>query len=391
MLPFGRMLSYGNIAPISLQVVDFFMSSAAQPTIFMLLNNGEVWGSALTGNNLGLGDAEPRYGKPYFVMQNVKKMYPHDTGILIITNEDKIMYTGWRRSFDGTVGSWSTFQDITSYYSGINIPNIKKVQVSNNNAFILMQNGDIYGHGFNGNGELGFGDTAPRYVPTLIRSGATDVWMLNSNSIIQTGRSFYGCGDNFYNQLGINGGGPYTTWQQLFKSATDDSSFDINELRVSDTHFILYSTGKTFYANGRNYTGAWGIGNTGVDTKLINYKGTLSFIPGDLKSFFRGRKQIYWTNILLDSTGNLWICGTLNGGGGSNVYTFQPLSIGGANGSAYVCGTSSRSYAVMDCTSGNYMYACGTSSSDPAGFTPLSTPLPHTWSHITDFNFDRGV
>lgn len=214
-------------------------------------------------------------------------------------------------------------------------------------------------------------------------------WLTNSNAVVQTGpKEFYATGGNIYYQLGVTTTGNITSWTQIFKNATDDPEFEYNTLRVTSTTIVLYGKGTTFYASGRNFMSAWGDSNAPVNVNTTMYKGTLSFIPGDLTYFFGNNEQMYWTTILIDTNGVLYIAGTKDGGGASQASTFEVLPINGS-AAGFKCGTSTRSYAVVDCTGDQYMWVYGSPLTNPAGFTPLSTPLKQVWTHVTDFKFDR--
>lgn len=392
MLPFVRLFDYGNITPGVPTPKDFFLDvSSGKPTMLMLLDNGEVWGCSNDGQLLGLNTTASAYGKPYFVMENVKLMFASVWGTLLITNDNKVKYTGRQTMFNGSSNYWSTFQDFTTKYTavGIDISTIEKVGFNTGTLFLRTTNGDLWGHGNNANGYFGKGNTVANYTPTKIKTNTLDFWLTNGNAIVQTGtKEFYATGDNYYYQMGVTTTGNITTWTQIFKDATDDPEFEYNAMRTSQATLILYGKGTTFYASGRNYMSSWGVSGAPVDVNTTLYKGTLPFVPGDLTYFYAGREQAYWTNLIIDTNGVLYISGTKDGGGGSNAPIFEVLPTP-SSAVGFKCGTATRSYAIMDCTGNQFMYARGTALSDPAGFTPMSTPLNHTWTHITDFKFNR--
>lgn len=395
MIPFARILKYGNELPLSDNIRDFFVdTSNAMPTVLMIKENGEVWGNTNFGQYIGISSNTACWGRPYFVMDNVKSMFPNTWGTILITKDNKVMVTGRQQSFNSsTTEYWKTFQDMSYLYTnqGIDISNIKKMVTNTNTLFLLLNNGDVYAHGTNTGGVMGVGNTTPNYAPTKVWSGANDIWLTNSNAIVKVGsKTFYATGTNSYRQMGVaDTAATFPTWTQIFKEGTDDVMLEYNTLRVSETHFILYGKGTTFYAQGRNYTSAWGVSGPSVDGQYTSYKGTLLFTPGDLEFFYSGNNQAYWTNLIIDNTGKLYIAGTMNGGSGSNAYTFQQLAIANDNAGNYKCGTSTRFYSIMDCKNTNFMWARGSSSTGSMGFTPLSTPLKQVWTHITDFVFNK--
>lgn len=79
---------------------------------------------------------------------------------------------------------------------------IVEVQSGLVSAFVLNQNGDLYGRGINENGELGLGDTNPRSEWTFVRSQVKHVSLLGSHTlIIDTKDQVWGCGINWNNEV----------------------------------------------------------------------------------------------------------------------------------------------------------------------------------------------
>lgn len=397
MLPFPIMSVYGNTKPLTKDIRDFYLDPAtANSTMIVLLANGEMWGDTYNGQYLGLGTSvnSPQYfGGPYLSLTNVKSMFPCTWGTLAITNDNKVMYTGRAQPFvpADTTTYYNTWQDKTSFYTsvGIDISSIKKICMNSNSAYVLMNNGDLYAHGANSNGQFGLGNTTPISTPTIIKNTVDDIWTGSTNTVYRSAKNFYATGTNSYYQLGNTSSTAQSTWLQIFTTASNNSSFTYNAFRFTDTYFLLYGTGTTFYAQGRNYTGAWGVGSVNIDQNVTSYTGTLPFTPSpNLQSFFGKGNHVYWTNLVISNANTMYIAGTANGGDGTNYYSFTPLTVSGSVDD-YRSGTSTRCYGVCNIKTSNIMYGRGSSTTTSSGYgwTPLSTPLKTSWTLINDFNF----
>jgi hypothetical protein len=60
--------------------------------------------------------------------------------------------------------------------------NIKQVICRYNHTFILKNNGDLFGFGYNHHGQLGLGDINNRLIPTLLMKN-TNITIINNHKI----------------------------------------------------------------------------------------------------------------------------------------------------------------------------------------------------------------
>ncbi|AZU98482.1 hypothetical protein BZF66_05820 [Salmonella enterica] len=393
MIPFTRILEYGNKVAAPAKVIDFFLDSDnTAATMWMHLNNGELWGTCDKnyGYVLGFPVGVNYYGEMHLVKRDVKTAWGSTYGTFVLSNDDKLFYTGRQTIYDGTSNT-ATWVDKTSFYSTyFDILKIKKITMNYNTVYILLNDGSLYAHGKNDYGYFGSANKTPSFTPVLLKSSVQDCWITNINGVYQDlDGTFWGTGDNTYQQMQTTSQSTvYTTWTQLFSEATSEVDYEYNAFRISQTHFMLFRTDGKYYCSGRNYAGAWGIGNISVDANVRLYTAQLAFKPGNLLSLFGTSIQTYWTNILSDTNGVLYFAGYMDGGGGDRLLTFTPRYTVQGNGNTYRAYTNTRMFALCALNMSPLLYAKGSglTTSAGVGFTPLSTPLSENFTLITDFN-----
>lgn len=153
----------------------------------------------------------------------------------------------------------------------VNIPTtspIKKVIASWTN-FVLLENGELYGWGDNGHGQLGLGHTNFVNTPVLCSSNVVDVYGERQIDfaggitffIKKDNGMIYGCGYNGHGQLGLgNITTFYSNWTQIASLGTAISKM-VNIGGWSFPKFAFTTDGRIL-ATGYNGQGAIGRGNT---------------------------------------------------------------------------------------------------------------------------------
>ncbi|EPE1232606.1 hypothetical protein ACSGOQ_005882 [Escherichia coli] len=160
MLPFARMVKYGNKAPERADIVIKMQAPSAftNNTLMLLYKSGDLWG--IGGNNagiFGLGNTTTQT-KWVRLMQNVKNFWctRNASYSLVQTNDNKFYYAGWNL-WTGTSSSVqsTTFVECTSYFSGFDMDNIKDIYPNVRNMFLLTNDSILYAIGDNSTYELG--------------------------------------------------------------------------------------------------------------------------------------------------------------------------------------------------------------------------------------------
>ena len=201
MLPFARMLEYGNIAPRSIKQLIY------SDCCYVLYSTGELYGY---GNNssgtLGQGDLTNRYDKFYLLDTDVKVFACCDRSLVYIKNDNTIWCTGESSSYSDSTAKDTIPRNITSYFSSvINVQNISKIQTARTSIVIRMPDGTVYGIGKNTSGELGTGTTNPVLTLSVIAVNTVDMSANVSNvGILDSNSNYSICGLNNAGQLGTN-------------------------------------------------------------------------------------------------------------------------------------------------------------------------------------------
>jgi len=162
----------------------------------------------------------------------------------------------------------STPQEIT-YFNGINIT---QIACGGDHTIFLASDGSVYGCGYNGYGQLGFGHTTTPQSTiqkithfngttiTQIACGQNHTIFLASDGII------YGCGRNEYGQLGLG----YTTSSQSTPHViTFFSGINISQIACGYNHTIFLAGDGKLYSCGYNLYGQLGLGHTTTPQSTI--------------------------------------------------------------------------------------------------------------------------
>lgn len=160
MLPFVRILEYGNIKPVyEPNIVKMVAPSAFLNNTLMLLDkNGYLWG--IGGNNsgiFGLGNTTSQ-NTWVRIMTNVKNFWccGNSAYNLVQTNDNRFFYAGtnlWTGASSNTTST--SFVECTSYFEPIGADNIKEIYTNLRSVMLLTNSGVLYAIGDNGNYELG--------------------------------------------------------------------------------------------------------------------------------------------------------------------------------------------------------------------------------------------
>lgn len=221
MIPFARILQYGNIAP-ALPKINAIYGTYTHGGISY--DNGEFYvrGYNVKGQ-LGIGNYTSITNRWIPVRPPAS-----DTTLIIdmfLGYESSTMWTeknlyvcGSMRAFGmGTsynLPSWSTF----SLPNGLVTTDIKKIQNSQNSTLMLMNNGDLYACGMNSFGEFGTGNNTSSSSFILVNTNVKDVFLVGDNAsswLIKNDDTIWRCGYGLNGEL-VNGGKTSSNrWTQL--------------------------------------------------------------------------------------------------------------------------------------------------------------------------------
>ena len=119
------------------------------------------------------------------------------------------------------------------------------------NAFILKNNGTLWSRGYNGNGELGLGDTTNRTIFTQITTNTNNiksVYCGRSHTIIlKNDGTLWGCGNNGSGQLGLGDTAHKYTFTQVTANADN-----VKQVYCGHFHTLILKNDGTLWGCGDN-------------------------------------------------------------------------------------------------------------------------------------------
>ncbi len=178
--------------------------------------------------------------------QDYKKIELTDNNMFIVMNDGTLYACGLNNY--GQLGLGDTVN--RSVMTKVDIDNVLDIKGNGNSTFVLKNNGTLYSCGYNSSGILGLKDNTNRNIFTKIEIENIKEFCVESNYIVALNHSkeLYGWGNQSYIVYGDNRNYPYkdTRVSNVEKIAT-----------WSDTLYILDSTGAT-KTIGYSYNGSGG-------------------------------------------------------------------------------------------------------------------------------------
>ena len=197
----------------------------------------------------------------------------------------------------------TTFTQVT-----ININNdVKQIACGQSHTIIQKNDGTLWGCGLNSSGQLGLGDTTTRYTFTRIANNINnDVKQIVCGSyhtfIIKNDGSIWACGNNDYGQLGLN-----TTDKTSFTKVTANINNDVKQIACGQYHTFIIKTDGSLWGCGYNYYNQLGLSDPA--NKHMFVKITTN-INNDVKQIACGDNHTF----ILKNDGSIWACGRNNYG-----------------------------------------------------------------------------
>lgn len=153
MIPFARILEYGNKAPAA---ASYIKVQTTENALVLLRDDGKLYARGI--NNYGqFGLGVPADSTIYGwteIATEVENVWISTSTIIIRKVDGSLMYSGSMRFLynNGTVTRWT--QIPSSWFNGIISTDISDIQFTFYDALVLLNNGSLYGSGFNTAGEI---------------------------------------------------------------------------------------------------------------------------------------------------------------------------------------------------------------------------------------------
>ncbi len=197
--------------------------------------------------------------------QDYKKIELTDNNMFIVMNDGTLYACGLNNY--GQLGLGDTVN--RSVMTKVDIDNVLDIKGSGNSTFVLKNNGTLYSCGLNSNGQLGLRDEVNRNIFTKIEIENVKDFCVEGGYVIALNHSkeVYGWGYNSYNNIERTSNYPYKqNISNIEKIAT-----------YSDSVYMINSEGK-LYVNGYNASFQLGTGSSSnsTDKTLVSQYRTVS-------------------------------------------------------------------------------------------------------------------
>ena len=301
----------------------------------ILKNDGTLWGCGYNSQGqLGLGDNIDRttFTQITTNVDNIKSVYCGGYYTFILKNDGTLWACG--RNESGQLGLGDTDNRYTFTQITTNTDNIKSIHCGCDHAFILKNDGTLWGCGWNRFSQLGLGDTTNRYTFTQITTNTDNIQSVycsnHYNFILKNDGTLWTCGWNKYGQLGLGDTENRTTFVQIITNIDNFKS-----IYYGSYHTLILKNNNTLWGCGRNDSGQLGLGDESNRTTLTQ----ITTNTDNVKSIHCGNE----CTTILKNDGTLWGCGNnqygqLGLGDINNRKTFTIIGMNSGNIRKIYCG-----------------------------------------------------
>ena len=324
---------------------------------FIVLNaDGKVYGWGYNGcGQLGLGNTSNYTTPVYLNMDNVIDITARGNYTAILKKDGTVWMAGYNGNGElgiNDTSSQSSFVQVKNEDGTGFLTNIKDIESGVNTMYAITNDGEVYAWGYNGYGQMGFGDTSSRLLPVKlnitnikqISAGEHDTIALDNNGEVWV------AGRNTEGQLGIGNSSDSAVWTKMKSSDGSKDISEIKEVSAGRYHTMLLNNNGEVYATG--YNNNYQLGNGSSSTK--SYIIAMTDVDGSVMS---NVKHIYAsgdTSFVITNKGELYSCGYNNYGqlvqrNTTNLSRFTKVDIDvSVNDIALTMAPSSQTTAYVD-------------------------------------------
>ena len=354
----------------------------------VLKNDGTLWGCGRNDyGQLGLGDTRNRttFTKIIANTNDVKSIHCGNEHTLMLKNNGTLWACGWNKF--GQLGLNDTNNKNVFTIIGINSGNIKEVYLGGGHTLILKNDNTLWGCGYNDFGQLGLGDTTDRYTFVQAITNASDIKSVycacDNMLVLKNDGTLWGCGYNGQGQLGLGDTNNRTTLTQITTNADG-----IKSIYCGSNYTVVLKNDGTLWGSGWNNYGQLGLGDT--NNRKIFTQITTNI--NNIKSVYCSK----YHTLILKNDGTLWGSGNngsgqLGLGGGSSKTTFTQVTTNVDNIKAVYCGFNHTLILKNDGT----LWGCGSNTYGQLGlgdttnrttFTQITTNIDDIKCFANDYN-----
>jgi len=229
----------------------------------------------------------------------VKSVYAGVANVFIVANDNNLFGAGYNKGGQlGTKGETSGFVGIS--HDGKAVTKVKAVSAGENHTVIVREDGSLWGAGVSLYGELGLGGDGKKELSGLTNLNITGVKTSaagdNCTFIIKNDGTLWAAGFNFYGELGLG-----DNENRFVFTKVESAGTDVKEVASGSRHTLILKNDGTVWTAGYNFNGQLGLGN---NTDTFNFTQVRS-LGSDVISVAAGSHH----SVILKKDGTVWTTG----------------------------------------------------------------------------------
>ena len=217
----------------------------------ILKNDGTVWGCGHNGyGELGLGNNTNKntFTQITTNINDIKEIYCGGSHTFMLKNDSTLWGCGY--NYNGQLGLGDSDDRYTFTEIATNANNIKSICCGSHYTLILKNDGSLWGTGRNNCSQLGLGDTTDRTIFTQVTTNINNIKEIYCGAhhafILKNDGTLWGTGRNDFGNLGLKDTNYRTTFTQIATNTDDIKSFpnqcNATAIKVYDLNAGLVET-----------------------------------------------------------------------------------------------------------------------------------------------------
>ena len=217
----------------------------------ILKNDGTVWGCGHNGyGELGLGNNTNKntFTQITTNINDIKEIYCGGSHTFMLKNDSTLWGCGY--NYNGQLGLGDSDDRYTFTEIATNANNIKSICCGSHHTLILKNDGSLWGTGRNNCSQLGLGDTTDRTIFTQVTTNINNIKEIYCGAhhafILKNDGTLWGTGRNDFGNLGLKDTNYRTTFTQIATNTDDIKSFpnqcNATAIKVYDLNAGLVET-----------------------------------------------------------------------------------------------------------------------------------------------------
>lgn len=310
MIPFARMIQYGNDIPRAAKIRSV---KTLQYNVFILLDDGRLYGRGRNLNyQLGTGVNTPTIVEEWTLcLENVKEFWCTGSvnGLLAVKYDGTWWSTG-QQTYRGLTTTYQVWTDISAIFSTVT-NTYKKIVIGSGVTLVLTNSGELYKMGYNSNGEAFTGNATTR---------VTTLTLTPEVNVVDIGATMDTSSFILYEDGTLKGAGASSSWSTSSSLATTLTTITTGVLKINSENsynavYLMKSDG--IYVAGCQFLGQLGDGvNGSASTSRNMYKIPAATNPGEVDYIGSSNYAVH-----IRSTAGAWYFAGRDGRQAGNGFT----------------------------------------------------------------------